>query len=234
MSEPPRPEPARAASDGSQASAPEPQSRRERRRLEVRDRILDAAVALFDERGFDETPVADICARADIAYGTFFNHFPAKLDLLRELADRSVRELAEDLEALRKGPGTLPEQLHELFEATARNALAMGPRHRELLARVLSLAYTDAPEERDRRFQTALRGFLEDGVSAGRIRGDVPVETLTDVVAGTFTSVVLSWAHFADYPLDERAAAAARFLAGSLQPPAHPTDPRSSRATPAP
>ena len=55
-------------------------TRRERRRTEVRDRILDAARVLFDERGYDDTKVSDICDRADLAYGTFFNHFGEKRD----------------------------------------------------------------------------------------------------------------------------------------------------------
>ncbi len=57
------------------ADAPE-LTRRERRKREVRGRILAAAVGLFDERGFGATKVAEICERADVAHKTFFNHFP--------------------------------------------------------------------------------------------------------------------------------------------------------------
>ena len=45
------------------ALAPKP-LRRERRKLEVRTRIIDAALALFDQRGFDDTKVSEICERA--------------------------------------------------------------------------------------------------------------------------------------------------------------------------
>ena len=65
-------------------------TRRERRRTEVRDRILDAARVLFDERGYDDTKVSDICERADLAYGTFFNHFGEKRELLRSMAEESA------------------------------------------------------------------------------------------------------------------------------------------------
>ena len=64
-----------------------PLNRRDRRRLELYERIVEAGEALFEEQGYDETKVAEICERADVAYGTFFNHFPTKLDLLRALAD---------------------------------------------------------------------------------------------------------------------------------------------------
>ncbi len=53
-------------------------SRRERRTVETRTAILAAARALFDERGYHETTVDDIAARADVAQRTFFRYFPTK------------------------------------------------------------------------------------------------------------------------------------------------------------
>ncbi|HIG72177.1 MAG TPA: TetR/AcrR family transcriptional regulator, partial [Myxococcales bacterium] len=61
-------------------------SRRERRRLEIRDRIVETAFMLFETDGYEATTVTEIAARADIAYGTLFQHFPSKLDLLREVS----------------------------------------------------------------------------------------------------------------------------------------------------
>ena len=63
-------------------------NRHERRRRETADRILAAAAELFGEQGVQATKVADICERADVAQQTFFNHFPAKQDVVGELARR--------------------------------------------------------------------------------------------------------------------------------------------------
>ncbi len=193
-------------------------NRRDRRRLELSERILEAGEALFEEQGFDETKVAEICARADVAYGTFFNHYPTKLDVLRALADRSLARTIDRLEEIGKQPGSIEDQLILLFEGDAQVFLEEAPRRRELIGRVLALAYADSPEDRDRRFHAAFEAFLRRGVEAGRVRGDVPVETLADVVASTYASMSLSWVHFDDHPVRERAAAAARFLASSLAP----------------
>ncbi|MBN2467138.1 MAG: TetR/AcrR family transcriptional regulator [Deltaproteobacteria bacterium] len=44
--------------------------------------ILDAAAALFAERGFAATPTAEIARRAGVAEGTIFHHFKNKDELL--------------------------------------------------------------------------------------------------------------------------------------------------------
>ena len=59
-------------------------SRRERRKREVHDRILEAAVERFEQSGFEGTKVDEICEAADVAQKTFFNHFPTKQHLFRE------------------------------------------------------------------------------------------------------------------------------------------------------
>lgn len=192
--------------------------RRERRRLELHQRLLEAGRDLFEEQGYDETKVAEVCERADVAYGTFFNHFPTKLDLLRGLADLAIQEVADGLEQIAKTDGGIDDQLIVLFEGGAQSFEGLDPKQRELLARIQKLAYTDDPEDRDRRYHAAFESFLATGVEAGRVREDIPVETLADILSGTFASMSLSWIHCDDYPVRKRAAAAARFLAANFKP----------------
>jgi AcrR family transcriptional regulator len=76
-------------------SSPTLSQRQQRRREATADRIVEAAGALFAEHGVAATTVAAIAARADVAHQTFFNHFPAKQDVVREIARRGHSFFAE-------------------------------------------------------------------------------------------------------------------------------------------
>ena len=75
-----------------------------------------------------------------------------------------------------------------------------------------------AVNEHDRRFHDAFEAFFAECVARGKVRDDVPVATLADVLASTFASLSLSVVYFEDFPIQERSTAAARFLAHSIQP----------------
>ncbi len=71
------------------AGFPQP-NRRERRRLETRERIYRAALQIFAERGYLETTVEDITEAADVGKGTFFNYFPTKEHVLATYGEQRV------------------------------------------------------------------------------------------------------------------------------------------------
>src|SRR5690606_20791601 len=69
---------------------------RERKKVERRRRIEDAAVGLFERDGFEATTIEQIAAAADIAPRTFFSYFDTKDDVvLADYADRLGRIIDE-------------------------------------------------------------------------------------------------------------------------------------------
>jgi AcrR family transcriptional regulator len=59
--------------------------------------IIDAAIAVFAERGFWDTPTSLISKTAGVADGTLFNYFATKDDLINEVYLEIKRDLADHL-----------------------------------------------------------------------------------------------------------------------------------------
>jgi TetR/AcrR family transcriptional regulator, transcriptional repressor for nem operon len=61
---------------------------------EHRDRIIDAAGALFRAKGFGGIGVADIMKAADLTHGGFYGHFASKDDLVAQASRRAMARAA--------------------------------------------------------------------------------------------------------------------------------------------
>lgn len=75
---------------------------------ETRERILDAAEALFAERGLAGTAVRDIARRVGLTPASLYNHFAGKRELYDSVLERGVRpllDLMRELERGERGPG---------------------------------------------------------------------------------------------------------------------------------
>jgi len=59
-----------------------PLTRHQRRRLQTRRQLIDAAVELVLEKGYQAVTIFDITERADLGRGTFYIHFKDKEDVL--------------------------------------------------------------------------------------------------------------------------------------------------------
>jgi AcrR family transcriptional regulator len=205
------------ASTASRATS-EPTSRRERRVREVHDRIVNAAMERFTAHGVEAVKIDEICEAADIAQKTFFNHFPTKQHLLREIAECFLEALQGILYAARSEGGTTAQQLERFFSLVATEVERGGPMHRTFVMEVIRLVHDTPPNvEQSRRLHDAFGALLRDGVRRGDTTTAYPMPVLSEVVVGTFITLMLNWLGIEGYPFRTRATAMARFLADALR-----------------
>ena len=76
-----------------------PPDRHARGRERRRNRVYDAALALFLEKGFEETTMEDIAERADVARTSVFNYFPKKTAFLDEWGTRRRQRAVEAVQS---------------------------------------------------------------------------------------------------------------------------------------
>jgi len=194
-------------------------SRRERRKAEVRARIVAAGLELFRAQGFAETRVAEISDRADVAHKTFFNHFPSKQDLVREIAQHSIGELLIDIETARKAGVNTADRLARFFSGMAQRSLEAGPLFREVVTELVHVVHeSGSRSEEARRIHDAFGAIVADGLAAGEVTRRHDAETLTEMILGAYYVLIFNYANLDDFPLAEQAAAVARFLGDALAP----------------
>jgi AcrR family transcriptional regulator len=70
-------------------------NRNQRRRKRTRESILVAAELVFRRKGIDGTTVNDITEQADVAYGSFYNHFKSVDEVVAALVAASLQRVAD-------------------------------------------------------------------------------------------------------------------------------------------
>src|SRR6202048_4732283 len=78
-------------------------------------RILDAALALFREEGFDTTTMRDIAEKARVATGAAYYYYPSKDAIVMDFYQRSCAEMQPKIEAALEHATGLETRLRELI-----------------------------------------------------------------------------------------------------------------------
>jgi AcrR family transcriptional regulator len=156
-------------------------------------RLMDAAVDAFADKGFHATSTRDIAARARMSPAGVYVHFASKQDLLFELCRRGHLLALEVVTTARAGADTPPDQLVAIVSAFARW-------HAEQFrtARIVQYEFPHlSAEHRDevmtlrRQIDAVVKDVLEAGVASGDF--DVPDLTMTTVALQSLTIDVARW-----------------------------------------
>jgi AcrR family transcriptional regulator len=91
--------------------------KREIQKQQVRERILEEALILFSERGFEKTTVTDIVGKCEIARGTFYNYFPDMNSLFDAIINQLNQRIIEAIQHTRKQTDNLYDYLYGTFKS---------------------------------------------------------------------------------------------------------------------
>lgn len=176
-------------------------SRRERKKLETRQALLETAAALFREHGYDETTVEAITEQADVAKGTFFNYFPSKEDLLGELAVWGVERLRSALDVSRGAPAS-PVARIKLLAQLMRGQIS---RDLHLIRRAMATRLSEPPPQRAKdRMHGLFIELVGEAQACGEIRTDVETELIGDLLHIALFRRLMACHHNEDGPSAEQ------------------------------
>ncbi|MGD0403297.1 MAG: TetR/AcrR family transcriptional regulator [Candidatus Acidiferrales bacterium] len=173
---------------------PQP-NRRERRRLETRERIYRAALQIFAERGYLETTVEDITEAADVGKGTFFNYFPTKEHVLATYGEQRVAAIESALKKARSANHSVLAVLKELATDLAGQSSQSPDLLRSIFAAHLSCAPVRAElQNRLQRARQLLAEIFILGQKRGEIRRDRSAADLARLTHLILMGVTIAWA----------------------------------------
>jgi len=159
-------------------------NRRDRRKLATRQALLDATHALLASRSMDALSVDEIAMRADVAKGTFYNHFPDKNALARELASHVRTRLEHEITRTNEGIDDPTNRIARAFCCLLRFCLSAPEQAAGMMTLFPRATDPAAP------MNAGVRRDVAEGIAQGRIVA--PVE---DVAVAYIVGVFMAGAN---------------------------------------
>ncbi len=166
---------------------------RELKKREKRERLLNASLKLFREKGYEQTKVSEITRTAGVAKGTFFNYFPTKERVLLALGEQMLGRLGRVDSQDMFQQKTTRGKVKAMFHALAAGLDADRELVKEMVYRGLRL-----PDLVDNsRAQLDFRGMLilliEQGKRKGEIIQDADSAFVADALYTLYFQQITLW-----------------------------------------
>ena len=158
-------------------------------RGDKRPRLVDAACAVFAEKGYASTRVADIAERAGVGKGTVYEYFSSKEELLFAVFELINAEISLRMDAALAAGGSAEEQLHNLLRLGAEvitEQVEMQPVILDFWAasrgKNIEKTYREAVVASYTFFRNLFSDFIREGQKRGEFKKSVDAEALATLV----------------------------------------------------
>ena len=194
---------------------------RQEQGLKTRKDIFDAAVGLFERKGYYKVTVNDICEQAGVSTGAFYNHFKSKDQVIMELflrIDNFYQDVARDI----AGKSTVMEKLEAFMESAMSYMSSLGTSFTRILYHTQlgpnkRKAYISSPS---RPLYDIALSIIEEGQKKGEIRGDMDPKTLARIIISCHRGLIYEWcARNGEFDLVEDSEELLKLFRPALRPP---------------
>jgi TetR/AcrR family transcriptional regulator, fatty acid metabolism regulator protein len=159
------------------------------------DAILDAAKAIFADKGFEGTSIADIARAAQISDGLVYRYFRNKRELLYEVLRKFYERILLDLETQVFRHDGFAAQLETLIRRHLEVFVSDTDLCRLFISEVRTASDYQGSSIQDlnRLYTSVLIRIVKNAVKTGEMRSDVNPRLLRDVIFGAIEH--LAWRH---------------------------------------
>jgi AcrR family transcriptional regulator len=183
----------------------QPVNRFERRRAKTREALIGAARQILAESGDTSVSIQTIAERADVGFGTFYNHFPTKTDLFDAAVAEVLDEYGQAIDAYLTGV----EDPAERVAAGVRLSVRMVESHPEVMKILHRRGFGHIHS--DRGLSPRALEDIKRGIASGRFAATDPLVALTAMGGSLLALVETRFAH-PEIEGDEAAASMAELM----------------------
>lgn len=152
----------------------------------TRRELVDSALHLFEQDGFDRTTLQAIVSRANLTKGAFYHHFESKEDLLWQIQNEYLDTQIEGARAITETTDGAVDQLRALIKlslegiSSYRAHVAIFYQERRHLTgdRLAAVA------EKRNELEAMFNGIVQRGIDEGIFRADVNGRVITFGILG--------------------------------------------------
>jgi TetR/AcrR family fatty acid metabolism transcriptional regulator len=169
--------------------------RSDKKSIDKRTIILDAALKTFVKRGYPETKVAEIASEAGVAEGTIYNYFQSKEALLLALFDEKWGMIIDEIRKKIRRLDDPNKKLKAIFAVV----VTMFRKNRQLAElfmvdiRQSSIFLNNYTINRIVEFLDLIEELLEEGKRKGLYRKDLDTRVARMIIFGAAQGILLSW-----------------------------------------
>jgi AcrR family transcriptional regulator len=161
----------------------------------VRERLVETALQLFSDKGFESTSVQDVVTTAGVTKGAMYHYFASKDDLLQEIYARVLRAQQERLDQFAQSEAPIAERVHGAAADVVANVTENLPSMVIFFRSLHQLGPDQQAEVRRerRRYHETFRAMIREGQDTGAFRSDVDADLVVDFYFGSVHHVPIWW-----------------------------------------
>jgi AcrR family transcriptional regulator len=153
------------------------------------DSLLDVAVTVFNERGYDATSMDELATRLGVTKSAIYHHVPSKVELLRLALDRAL----DALFAVTEEPGATTGAAIDRLEQVVRGSVRVLTSHLPVVTLLLRVRGNSPVEQaalqRRREFDRVVTDLVRAAEDEGDVRADVDPAITSRLLFGTVNSL---------------------------------------------
>jgi len=161
-------------------------------------RILQSAIEVFAEKGYQQAKISEIAKRAEVAHGTVYTYFNSKEELLYQMISTLWKSLSQKLYQISKDGSPDPLQkirqmvdtVFDVFTGNSDLGFVVIKEHNELRKKGI-----DASKEEYLHLVKSFCRVYEQGVNEGFFNPSIKCETYFHFVFGGLYHIIHRWAY---------------------------------------